>query len=88
MAPVTQLSQFFQTENVDVGLVQVKLDLCLADLEKVKSLDSPHSKKLMEDLPHDSSTFKGQHYITRTNFKLEDLANEFVDSLIDNIKAR
>ncbi|KAH3790371.1 hypothetical protein DPMN_168570 [Dreissena polymorpha] len=42
----------------------------------------------MEDLPHDSSTFKGQHYITRTNFKLEDLANEFVDSLIDNIKAR
>ena len=66
----------------------MKLDLCLADLEKVKGLDSSYLKKLVEDLPQDSSTFKGQHHITRTNFKLEDLTSEFVDSLIDNIKAR
>ena len=29
MAPMPILSQFFQTENVDVALVKVKLDLCL-----------------------------------------------------------
>lgn len=85
MAPVTILSQFFQTENIDVALVKVKLDLCLEDLEKIKTMESPYIIKLNEDLT--DSTFK-EHHITQTGSNLQNLTTEFVDSLISNIKAR
>ena len=50
MAPVTVLSQFFQTEKVDVALVRVKLDLCLGDMEKIKAMEFPYLSKLKEDI--------------------------------------
>lgn len=62
--------------------------MCLNDLEKVKNLDSPYLTQLKTDLPPDGSTFKGQHLITRSNFNLKAITDEFVDSLVSNIKAR
>ena len=66
----------------------MKLEICLADLDKVKCMNSPYLVQLNEDLPPGSSTFKGQHVITKSNFKLEDLTTQFIDSMIDNIKSR
>ncbi|XP_053396558.1 zinc finger protein 862-like [Mercenaria mercenaria] len=71
MAPVTILSQFFQTENIDIALVKVKLDLCLNDLEKVKAMESPYCRQLQEDLQ--MNKFRGQHEISKTNFNLKNL---------------
>lgn len=62
--------------------------MCLYDLEKVKDLESPHLTQLKTDLPPDDSTFKGQHHITRTNFNLKAITDEFIDSLVSNIKSR
>ena len=87
MAPVTVLSQFFQTENVDVALVRVKLDLCLRDLEKIKAMESPYLSKLKEDLSETESTFK-EHQVTRTGFNLQNVTEDFIDSLTSNIKSR
>lgn len=87
MAPVTVLSQFFQTENVDVALVKVKLDLCLGDLEKIKAMESPYLSKLKEDLSETESTYK-DHHITRTGFNLKNVTEAFIDSLTGNIKSR
>ncbi|KAJ8375476.1 hypothetical protein SKAU_G00060560 [Synaphobranchus kaupii] len=50
MAPVTILSQFLQTENVDVALVKVKLDLAIEDLEKIKPVTSPNLTALASDI--------------------------------------
>ena len=87
MAPVTVLSQFFQTENVDVALVRVKLDLCLGDLEKIKAMESPYLSKLKEDLSETESTFK-EHQVTRTGFNLQNVTEDFINSLTSNIKSR
>ena len=73
MAPMTILSQFFQTENVDVALVKVKLDLCLSDLEKIKEMNSTYLEKLKEDLNGDD--FRG-HHVTTTGFNLQNLLDE------------
>ena len=78
MAPVTTLSQFFQTENVDVALVRVKLDLCLSDLEQIKEMNSHYLLKLKEDLKDDK--FRNDHHVTTTGFNLKNLLTEFVDS--------
>ncbi|XP_069115977.1 zinc finger protein 862-like isoform X2 [Argopecten irradians] len=85
MAPVTILSQFFQTENIDIALVQVKLDNCLDKLEQLKSMKTPYLLKLTEDLT--GSTFK-DHHITCSPFNLENITKEFADALIQNIKSR
>ena len=71
------------------SIPQVKLDLCVADLEKIKdSSNSCHLQKLNEDLISDTtSTVKG-HHLTKSAFKLDHLAEEFIDSLVDNIKSR
>ena len=86
MAPVTILSQFFQTEDIDVGLVQVKLNFCIQDLKKVKNLNSPYLKKLNDDLK--SGFFKNEHKVTKPVFNLKTITEEFVDNLIENIENR
>ena len=86
IAPVTVLSQFFQTENVDVAVVRVKLDLCLSHLENIKDMKSQYLVKLKEDLTDDK--YKGDHHVTSTGFNLQNLVIEFVDSLTYNIKSR
>ena len=86
MAPVTILSQFFQTENVDVALMRVKLDLCLSDLELIKEMNSHSLLKLKEDLKDDK--FRNDHHVTTTSFNLKNLLTEFVDSLTNNIRSR
>lgn len=65
---------------------KVKLDLCVADLMKVKAMESPHCKLLQEHLQ--PSKFKGQHDITSTNFNLKNLTATCIDALIDNILTR
>ena len=58
----------------------MKLDLCLADLEKIKdSSNSYHLHKKNEDLLSDTSTFKG-HHLTKSAFKLDHFTEEFIDS--------
>ena len=61
----------------------------MADLEKNKdSSNSYHLQKQNEDLLSDTtSTFKG-HHLTKSAFRLEHLAEEFIDSLVDKIKSR
>ncbi|XP_078315661.1 uncharacterized protein LOC111127179 [Crassostrea virginica] len=87
MAPVTILSQFFQTENVDLALVKVKIDLCLSDLEQIKSMESHHLQALKEDLDVQTGFFK-RHSIKKTNLNLTKLTEEFIDTLKENIIAR
>ena len=62
--------------------------MCLNELDKVKSLESPYLNQLKTDLPPEDSTFKGQHLITRSNFNLKAITEEFIDSLVINIKSR
>ena len=51
MAPVTILSQFLQTENVDVALAKVKLDFTISDLQIMKeSMNSPDMAALQQDI--------------------------------------
>ena len=50
MAPVTILSQFLQTENVDVALVKVKLDLTIENLEKIKAMTSSNLTALATNI--------------------------------------
>ena len=63
------------------------MDLCVKDLEKLKILDTPHLKKLTEDLS-EGGTFKQGHYITTSNFNIQKMADDFADSLIANITSR
>lgn len=47
--------------------VQVKLDLCITDLQKVKSLLTPHLQELKNDLQIvPQGSLKGQHEISLT----------------------
>ncbi|XP_067684350.1 zinc finger protein 862-like [Haliotis asinina] len=87
MAPVTALSQFFQKENIDVALVKVKLDFCVKELLKVKSMETGHLKQLSEDLKNE--TFKDDHHILKTpGFNLQSLVDTFITALVDNILSR
>ncbi|XP_061170873.1 zinc finger protein 862-like [Saccostrea echinata] len=86
MAPVTILSQFFQTENVDLALVKVKIDLCLSDLEKIKSMGSPHLQAVKEEMDVQTGFFQG-HSIKKTNLNLNNLTADFIDALKENIIA-
>ena len=87
MAPVTVLSQFFQTDNVDIALVKVKLEMAVEDLHKIKAMKSPCLTALADDLQN--GKFKG-HEITssRASFSLDELCSKFVDKLVENIKSR
>ena len=68
---------------------QVKLELCVADLQKVKSMESTYLQSLQNELSESSSTFKNQHHVTKTpGFNLQTLATQFVDFLLDNLKSR
>ncbi|KAL5016780.1 hypothetical protein ScPMuIL_006369 [Solemya velum] len=86
MGPVTILSQFLQTKNIDIALVKVKLDLCVGDLEELKTLKTSYLKQLQDDLKQ--NMFRGQHEVTLTNFSLQNLTTLFIDGLITNIKSR
>lgn len=86
MAPVTVLSQFLQTENVDVALVKVKLDQAIEDLEKIKAMRSPNLTALANDIQ--GNMYKGEHQITRATFNVEQLCIKFIDNLISNMHSR
>ena len=86
MAPVTILSQFLQTENVDVALVKVKLDLTISDLQEIKSMNSPNMAALQQDIA--GNVYKGQHHITTSTLDMENLCIRFIDQLVDNMHAR
>ena len=86
MAPITILSQFFQTENVDVALINVKLDLAIEDIEKIKTMRSPNMSALANDIQ--GNMYKNQHQITANTFNLENLCMRFINTLIDNIRMR
>lgn len=66
---------------------QVKLDLCIADLNKVKALETPYLKQLSEDFPTGSKVFKG-HNITKSKMDLKKLIEKFSDALIANLLSR
>ena len=86
MAPVTILSQFLQTENVDVALVKVKLDFAIKDLEKIKEMTSPNLTALASDIQ--GNMYRGEHQITKSTFNLAQLCISFIDSLISNMHTR
>lgn len=64
---------------------QVHLEECLAELQRLKGMDTPYLKQLKEDLQGDQ--YKG-HHVTMTNFKLENLMDTFIDNLTENIHKR
>jgi len=76
MAPVTVLSQFLQTENVDVALVKVKLDFAINNLEKIKEMTSPNLTALASDIQ--GNMFRGEHQITKATFNLAQLWITFI----------
>ncbi|XP_060566971.1 E3 SUMO-protein ligase KIAA1586-like isoform X2 [Ruditapes philippinarum] len=78
MAPLTVLSQFFQTENVDVALVKVKLEQCMDELQEVREMKSPYLLKLKEDLTNNH--FRG-HEVVTSNFDLKKTTEAFVDNV-------
>lgn len=86
MAPVTVLSQFLQTKNVDVALVKVKLDFAIKDLEKIKEMTSPNLTALASDIQ--GNMFRGEHQITKATFNLAQLCIKFIDNLISNMHSR
>ena len=55
------------------------------DLQKIKEMKTPYLCKMQDDLK--GSEFKG-HHITVHHFNVKKVAEEFVDSLVANIKAR
>jgi len=87
MKPITTLSKFFQTENVDVALIGIKIDQCLAELQKVKDMTSPNLQMLRQDLPQNGS-FKGEHQVSKSVFNLENTTVKFIDSVTKNIQSR
>ena len=86
MGPFTVLSQFLQTENVDVALVKVKLDLAIKDLEKIKEMISPNLTAIASDIQ--GNMYRCEHQITRATFNLEKLCIKFIDNLISNMHSR
>ena len=80
------LSQFLQTENVDVALVKVKLDFAIKDLEKIKEMTSPNLTALASDIQ--GNMYRGEHQITKSTFNLAQLCISFIDSLISNMHTR
>jgi len=86
MAPVTILSQFLQTENVDVALVKVKLDVAIHDLKKIKEMKSSNLTALASNIQ--DNKYKGEHQITRGTFNLEQLCVKFIDNMITNMHSR
>ena len=67
-------------------MCQVKVDLCITDLEKVKGLKTPYLQELSQDMK--GQTFKGHHITTTPQFDLQALAATFIDTLQSNIKKR
>ncbi|KAI0225568.1 hypothetical protein LSAT2_023676 [Lamellibrachia satsuma] len=69
LQPIMKLNLFFQEKDVDIARVKMKVDLCLAELEKMKSTpttDAPENMftaQLKTDL--EEVTFKGHHKITK-----------------------
>jgi hypothetical protein len=86
MTPVTILSQYFQTENIDIAIVAVKIRQCIDDLENLREMNSPHLKKLQEDLQ--GGTFKEHHTINQSSFSIEKATQEFIDQLVLNINCQ
>ena len=51
------LQNSYQTENVDIVLVIVKMNKYITDLQSIKSLPTPYLLRLKEDLQSDTCNF-------------------------------
>ena len=86
MAPITELSKFFQTENLDIALIRLNIDTCLSALAKVKTLESPYLQQLEKDLTN--GTFRQEHHVTTNGLNIGRLASQFVDRVKENLETR
>ncbi len=82
---VTKLNMFLQKPNIDVALVNVKLDRCISDLTALKETDGQYMQMLAKDIVN--SHFRG-HQLTPSSHDLQATKVMFLDKLIDNIDSR
>ncbi|WAR21375.1 hypothetical protein MAR_015349 [Mya arenaria] len=82
------LNLFFQKKDVDIGCVQVSVEACLSDLNKMlkHEMSSPFLESLSRDMK--DNMFKGQHQIKKSKYNAMTCREQFITALIDNISAR
>nr|KAG5701259.1 hypothetical protein BaRGS_020621 [Batillaria attramentaria] len=89
---IGKLNLFFQKENVDVALIQVKVDHCISDLEKLLEEDGFHQQKLNKDLDTDAHIYNGangQYPVTGCPAdQITSTKTQFIQQLIQNIQSR
>ena len=79
IGPITTLSKFFQTENIDIALINVKIDQCISNPGKVKALESPTIQQSSSNM-RDKGNFKGDHKVKWTGFNFKKLPRRLVIS--------
>ncbi|KAI0234001.1 hypothetical protein LSAT2_015814 [Lamellibrachia satsuma] len=90
LQPIMKLNLFFQEKDVDIARVKMKVDLCLAELEKMKSTpttDAPENTftaQLKTDL--EEVTFKGHHKVTKNAAHINTVKDSFLGTMIANLK--
>ena len=83
---VTKLSLFFQKENVDLALVQVNIDHCVKDLQKLLTDSGPHEQLLKEHLQDE--LYFGHEISGCPQDHVQSAKCKFIQKLVDNINDR
>ena len=83
---VTKLSLFFQKENVDLALVQVNIDHCIKDLQKLLTGSGPHEQLLKEHLQ--DGLYFGHEISGCPQDHVQSAKCKFIQKLVDNINDR
>ena len=83
---VTKLSLFFQRENVDLALVQVNIDHCFKDLQKLLTDSGPNEQLLKEHLQ--DGLYFGHEISCCSKDHVHSAKRKFIQKLVDNINDR
>ncbi len=90
---VTKLCLQFQKKNIDVSMIKVHLDMCRADLRKIKSGDplatAFSGSELGKDVVYDDgeAIFKGNHVLHGAS-GIARIKEVFIDQLLEHLDAR
>ena len=89
---ITELCLVLQKTELDISMVEICVDSCMRDLEKIKSGKSNDEKSIFENdlkLNEDNKlVFKCNHYISKGNRNIETIRRDFIDQIILKLNER
>ena len=90
---ISKLCLVFQKKDLDVSMVEVHVDHCFAELQKLKEGKlgrSTYLDKLQSDITKDSQgkmMFKGNHPLKGNN-NIDSIKVTFIDKIVENLNTR